>query len=141
MTGAEAWLYPRFRSDHEAAAGTTHSASTQNLNQFDLENQIAVRLNFAADGTVAIGKSGGNVQHPFVARFHEPKRFCPAGNYFTDTKCRGHAAVDGAVEDRAISECAAVVNHDRVEIGGRASARGSGGEHLVLQTAGSGHSA
>lgn len=114
------------------------SGAGDDLNQGDVEDEVAIGRDFVADGAVAIGEACGNEEGPLVARFHQFESLAPAGDDLGDTEGGGYAAFDRTIKDGAVSEGATVVDGDLVEAGGGAPIGGAGGEDAVLQTAGGG---
>src|SRR5208282_1391731 len=103
--------------------------------QFDLKNQSRIGLNSTALlPPLAIGKVRRDEELPLRSHGHELQRFCPPFDNLTDSKRRRLSALVGTVKFRAIDESATVVANHRVGRGGLQS--GSGGQNLVLQTAG-----
>lgn len=113
--------------------------ATQDLQQFHLEDQIAVRRDFSADGSVAIGQPGRDVQQPLVTRFHELKCFRPAGNDLADTKARRLSTLNGAIKDSPIRKGAVIVDRDGIHVSGGDACIRPRGQNAILQSAGGGH--
>lgn len=84
--------------------------TSADLDQGYLENQIAIRGDFAADGAIPISESGWNVEHPLITRLHELECLRPARNDLGDAKSGGLTAFHRTIEHRAIGELANVVH-------------------------------
>src|SRR5690606_24204033 len=71
--------------------------SLQDLEQFDVEDQGAVRRD-AAGGAPAVGQIRGNVEAPFGTFLHQLQCFGPAGDNAAYRELGGLAALVGAVK-------------------------------------------
>src|SRR5690606_8550084 len=131
------------RADNDGAAGG-HShpgrvllgewrmgRSLQDLEQFDVEDQGAVRRD-AAGGAAAVGQIRRDVEAPFGTFLHQLQCFGPAGDNAAYRELGGLAALVGAVKYLTTDQGAFVVGTD-----GRAGSRSGAGafaDHLILQT-------
>src|SRR5690606_27782490 len=125
-----------------AAGGSSHPGrvllrewrmgrSLQDLEQFDVEDQGAVRRD-AAGGAPAVGQIRGNVEAPFGTFLHQLQCFGPAGDNAAYRELGGLAALVGAVKYLTTDQGAFVVGTD-----GRAGSRSGSGtftDDLILQT-------
>src|SRR5690606_18214471 len=105
--------------------------SLQDLEQFDVEDQGAVRRD-AAGGAPAVGQIRGNVEAPFGTFLHQLQCFGPAGDNAAYRELGGLAALVGAVKYLTTDQGAFVVGTD-----GRAGSRSGSGtftDDLILQT-------
>src|SRR5690606_20621132 len=95
--------------------------SLQDLEQFDVEDQGAVRRD-AAGGAAAVGQIRGDVEAPFGTFFHQLQCFGPAGDNAAYRELGGLAALVGAVKYLTTDQGAFVVGTD-----GRAGSRSRAG--------------
>lgn len=102
----------------------------QNVEQFDVEYQHAVRRN-AANALSAVSQFARHVQAPFAAGIHQLQGFGPAGDYATHREFCRLATLVGAVEHRAVDQGAVIVSAHLVFTGGLGAITGR--QHFKLQ--------
>ena len=82
------------------------------VEQFNFKNQHLVGTDELTCAAFAVGEGGGNEEFELAADLHELQSFGPSGDHAADRESRGLAALDGAVEHRAVGERSGVVNGD-----------------------------
>ena len=68
-----------------------------------------MRRNHLTCSLGAVSQLAGNVEFPFGAFGHQLQGFHPTRDYLADAECGRLAALDGAVEQRSVNQCAFVV--------------------------------
>ena len=53
--------------------GSVETLAAHDLEQGDLEDEVAIGWDFVADGAVAVGEASWDEEFPLVAGFHQPE--------------------------------------------------------------------
>uniref|UniRef100_A0A0N5A4T1 LigA n=1 Tax=Parastrongyloides trichosuri TaxID=131310 RepID=A0A0N5A4T1_PARTI len=121
------------RSAHRLAHAAPPAGHRGHVQQLEAEHQHRIAGDHRRATHLAVAQLGRQEENPLVAGLHQLQGLGPAGHHALGREDRRGAALERAVEHRAVGQRAFIVDPDQVVAIGADAARRAGGHDLVLQ--------